>query len=219
MDTIALHGVDDATTAALLESASAVVVERGQRVFTEGEPAGGIYLVMSGKIKISRRTPTGAETLLAVLGPGQLFGELSVLDGAPRSASAQAVTAAELRELTQERIRDLVAVRPEIAQWLLLQLARRLRVINDVAADLVFSDVPTRVARVLLNLARDFGVDAATGVRVDHGLTQLELAQLAGAARETVNKALATFAFQGWLTLRSRSVLIHDLPALQRRAG
>jgi CRP/FNR family cyclic AMP-dependent transcriptional regulator len=196
-----------------------VILRRGQSVVTEGEADGAVYLVTSGKVKISRRTTSGGEGLLALLGPGQVFGELSLLDGAPRSASARAVTGATVQELTQERLHDLLRERPEIAHWMLQQLARRLRHTNDVVAELVFSDVPSRMAQILVNLAREFGVDAADGVQVEHGLTQLELAQLAGAARESVNKALASFVNRDWVTLSSRSVVIHDLEALRRRAG
>ena len=203
----------------MLEAARTVSLTRGQSVFTEGDPGGPVYLVTSGKVKISGWTSTGGEGLLAVLGPGHIFGELSILDGEPRSASAQALGRATVEELTQERLRELIDDRPEVALWMLQQLARRLRHANDVVADLVFSDVPARVAQILVNLADEFGVESADGVQVEHGLTQLELAQLAGAARESVNKALASFAGRSWVTLATRSILIHDVDALQRRAG
>ena len=101
---------------------------------------------------------------------------------------------------------------------LLTQLAGRLRKANDVVADLVFSDVPGRVAKALLDLADRFGRTADDGVHVHHDLTQEELAQLVGASRETVNKALADFASRGWLRLEPRSVVIMDVERLARRA-
>ena len=105
-----------------------------------------------------------------------------------------------------------------VARGLLAQIAGRLRKANDVNADLVFSDVPGRVAKALLDLADRFGRTADDGVHVHHDLTQEELAQLVGASRETVNKALADFASRGWLRLEPRSVVIMDVERLQRRA-
>ena len=105
-----------------------------------------------------------------------------------------------------------------MALGLLSQIAARLRKANDVNADLVFSDVPGRVAKALLDLADRFGRTADDGVHVHHDLTQEELAQLVGASRETVNKALADFASRGWLRLEARAVLIQDVERLKRRA-
>ena len=108
---------------------------------------------------------------------------------------------------------------PRSPASLLGALARRLRRTNEAMADLVFSDVPGRVAKALLDLASRFGVEAEDGLRVTHDLTQEELAQLVGASRETVNKALADFASRGFLRLEARAVVILDIERLTRRAG
>jgi len=105
-----------------------------------------------------------------------------------------------------------------VAEQLLAALARRLRRTNEAMADLIFSDVPGRVAKQLLDLARRFGVETPDGLRVAHDLTQEELAQLVGASRETVNRALADFASRGWLRLEPRSVVLMDIERLARRA-
>ena len=97
-------------------------------------------------------------------------------------------------------------------------VAQRLRRINDIKADLVFTDVPGRVAKALLDLGSRFGVQQDNGLQVNHDLTQEELAQLVGASRETVNKALADFASRGWLRLDGKSVIILDPERLARRA-
>ena len=112
-----------------------------------------------------------------------------------------------------------LAEHPEVANKLLAALARRLRRTNEAMADLVFSDVPGRVAKALLDLASRFGVPTDDGLRVTHDLTQEELAQLVGASRETVNKALADFAGRGFLRLEGRAVVILDIERLTRRAG
>ena len=110
------------------------------------------------------------------------------------------------------------AGRPEVAKALLAALATRLRRTNEHLADLVFTDVPGRVAKALLDLANRFGRPVEEGVMVSHDLTQEELAQLVGASRETVNKALADFATRGWLRLEARAVLLLEVDRLKRRA-
>ncbi len=205
--------------AGLTERLTRRVVRRGEVIFAEGEPGDAVHLVLNGKIKISRAAPDGRENLLAVMGPGDVFGELSLFDPGPRTASASAVVDTDLASLGHQDLTYWLGHRPEAAQLLLRVLARRLRRTNDAMSDLVFTDVPGRVAKALLGLAGQFGATDETGaVHVEHGLTQEELAQLVGASRETVNKALADFASRGWLRLESRAVTLLDTDRLGRRA-
>src|SRR5262249_55066139 len=115
-------------------------------------------------------------------------------------------------------LEDVLLCRPTLALLLLKELAQRLRVITDTATNLIFTDVPGRVAKALLELGDKFGVKQVDGVQVTHDLTQEELAQLVGASRETVNKALADFVGRGWIQLSAKSVLIIDAERLRRRA-
>ena len=131
-----------------------------------------------------------------------MFGELSLFDPRPRTASAVAVTDSKLAGLGHDYLRHWLTGVTDVAMHLLQALAQRLRRANDVMADLVFTDVPGRVAKALLDLADRFGEEQEEGLQVHHDLTQEELAQLVGASRETVNKALADFAARGWLQLR-----------------
>ena len=211
-------GLDDEVAAALESSMSSASLRRGEILFNEGDDGNQLYVVTEGKIKLGRTSPDGRENLLAILGPGQMFGELSFFDPGPRSATATAVTDVELKSLGHEALSPVLDAHPDVAHALLNQLAGRLRRTNEVVGDLVFSDVPGRVAKALLDLASRFGRRADDGVHVNHDLTQEELAQLVGASRETVNKALADFASRGWLRLEPRSVVILDLERLQRRA-
>ena len=170
-------------------------------------------------MKLGRTSADGRENLLAILGPGQMFGELSLFDPGPRSATVTAVTDATFA-LALPRGPPALARGPA-RRWpagCSPSSPARLRKANDVVADLVFSDVPGRVAKALLDLADRFGRTADDGVHVHHDLTQEELAQLVGASRETVNKALADFASRGWLRLEPRSVVIMDVDRLRRRA-
>jgi CRP/FNR family transcriptional regulator, cyclic AMP receptor protein len=147
-----------------------------------------------------------------------MFGELSLFDPRPRTSTASAVTEVTVAALGDEALRPWLMERPEVSMHMLRALARRLRRANDVTADLVFTDVPGRVAKNLLDLAERFGEQDNAGLHVHHDLTQEELAQLVGASRETVNKALADFAARGWLQISARSVLILDPERLRRRA-
>ena len=211
-------GLDDDGAKALSSAMGTVRLARGEVLFREGDNEARLYIVVAGKIKLGRSGSAGRENLLAVLGPGQMFGELSVFDPGPRSSTATAVTASEVRTLEHDELMGWLADRPEVARNLLSQLAARLRRANDVVADLVFSDVPGRVAKQLLELARRFGDRKDDGVHVHHDLTQEELAQLVGASRETVNKALADFAARGWIRLEPRSVTLLDVERVERRA-
>ncbi len=210
--------LDDEAASALRSSMSENRLRRGEVLFHEGDPGDKLYIVTDGKVKLGRSSSDGRENLLAILGPGQMFGELSLFDPGPRSATVTAVTETSFLSLSHDDLLRWLEGRPGVSLGLLAQLAARLRKTNEVVADLVFSDVPGRVAKALLDLADRFGRTADDGVHVHHDLTQEELAQLVGASRETVNKALADFASRGWLRLEPRSVVIHDVERLRRRA-
>lgn len=193
-------------------------VPRGDAIFTEGEPGDRMYVILNGKVKLGQTSTDGRESLLAVLGPGEVFGELSLFDPGPRTATATAVTDVVVIGLGHDNLRPWLAGRPEVAESLLQALAQRLRRTNETLADLVFSDVPGRVAKLLLELADKFGQPGPDGILVHHDLTQEELAQLVGASRETVNKALADFTQRGWIVVDQREVVLVDMDRLARRA-
>jgi CRP-like cAMP-binding protein len=210
--------LDEEAAAALRASMTETRLSRGQVLFAEGDAGDRLYVIVEGKIKLGRTSGDGRDNLVAVLGPGEMFGELSLFDPGPRTATASALTDARLQEMGHDDLRPWLTGRPEVASQLLRALAQRLRRTNESLADLVFSDVPGRVAKALLDLSQRFGVPAEDGLHVTHDLTQEELAQLVGASRETVNKALADFASRGWLRLEARAVVIRDAERLARRA-
>lgn len=208
----------EAETHSLLASMTRMELQRGNVLFDEGQPGDRLYVISEGKIKLGRSSGDGRENLLAVLGPGEMFGELSLFDPGPRSLSASAVSDSVLYELGHSALVAALEENPKVAKHLLTALARRLRRTNEALADLVFSDVPGRVAKALLDLSTRFGEEVDEGVRVAHDLTQEELAQLVGASRETVNKALADFAGRGWVRREGRAVVLLDMDRLERRA-
>jgi CRP/FNR family cyclic AMP-dependent transcriptional regulator len=210
--------MDRDQTRVLQASLTPLELPRGEVLFHEGERGDRLYVIERGKIKLGRRSNDGRENLLAVLGPGEMFGELSLFDPGPRTATATVVADARLQELGHPDLVAWLQSNPTVAKHLLQALARRLRRTNEALADLVFSDVPGRVAKSLLDLSTRFGEQVDDGLRVAHDLTQEELAQLVGASRETVNKALADFAARGWVRREGRAVVLLDVDRLERRA-
>jgi len=212
--------LDDNGAAALRATMVQSTVARGEVVFAEGDSGDRLFVVLDGKVKLGQTSGDGREQVMAVLGPGEMFGELSLFDPGLRTSTATAVTDTVLLGLGQSDLRPWLTGRPEVAEALLGALAQRLRRTNEAMADLVFSDVPGRVAKALLELSHKFGEAQPDGSRlVAHDLTQEELAQLVGASRETVNKSLADFAQRGWLRLEARAVILLDVERLERRAG
>ena len=210
--------LDDAAAASLRASMDTVKIAKGSILFKEGDDGEHLYVIVEGKIKLGTSSGDGRENLLSILGPGEMFGELSLFDPGPRTSSATAVTDAKVLSLSHGKVIPWLKQNPDVALQLLARLAQRLRRTNEAVGDLVFSDVPGRVAKALIDLGDRFGKTSAEGLLVNHDLTQEELAQLVGASRETVNKALADFAGRGWLKLDGRSVLITDVDRLSKRS-
>lgn len=212
------QGVDPSAVRFLIEQLDSVTFPRGTTIFDEGEPGDRLYIIISGKVKLARHSVDGRENLLTVMGPSDMFGELSIFYPGPRTSSAICVTEVTAATMDSGMLQQWITEHPEIPQQLLRVLARRLRRTNNSLADLIFTDVPGRVAKALLQLANRFGTQEGGALRVHHDLTQEEIAQLVGASRETVNKALAEFAHRGWIRLEGKSVLISDTERLAKRA-
>jgi CRP/FNR family transcriptional regulator, cyclic AMP receptor protein len=213
-----MQGVEPRAVAALTRYLHPVEFPRRRAVFAQGEPGDRLYIVISGKVKLSRRSSDGRENILAVMGPSDMFGELSIFDPGPRTSSATTITKVRAVSMDRDALRAWITNRPEIAEQLLRVLARRLRRTNDNLADLIFTDVPGRVAKQLLQLAKRFGTQEGGALRVTHDLTQQEIAQLVGASRETVNKALVNFSERGWIRCNGKSIWIADSERLSKRA-
>ncbi len=194
---------------------------KGDAIFNEGDEGHRMYLLERGRVKLVRHSNDSRVQLLSIHTPGEILGEIPVFDpnGGPRTASAIAITSnTRVLWLENDVLFAWLNNHPLVAVEMLQVLAARLRANNERISDLVFMDVPARLAKTLLNLASRFGEPITQGLLVEHNLTQEELAQLVGSSRETVNKALMDFANRGWIIRQGRSIIIYKPGMLIRRA-
>ncbi|HEY8300267.1 MAG TPA: Crp/Fnr family transcriptional regulator [Jatrophihabitans sp.] len=181
----------------------------GQVLFTEGDPSAHLVLVRSGRVRVLVSSERGDELVLTVLGAGDAFGELSVLDGLPRSATAEALDAAEVVLLPADAVRAVLDAHPAALLAVTQQLAAQVRRITGSAADLVFLDLPRRLAKLVL--ARANGTATA-----ELGVSQSGLAAQLGTTRQSVNKALSGLTTRGWISTSGTVVTVLDEAALRR---
>jgi CRP/FNR family transcriptional regulator, cyclic AMP receptor protein len=186
---------------------------RGQIVFTRSDPGDTVIVVVSGRVKVTVRSADGAELTLAVIPPGGVLGELGVVDGGPRSADAETLEECQLLLIPREAIRDVCARVPSAAQALTNSIAATLRRLTEATADLVFLDLPRRVAKILLS--QPTGDDGIIRFR----MSQEELAHQVGSTRQSVNAALRGFERRGWIEMHDRAVIVKQPAALGRFAG
>lgn len=205
-----------------LEALAAAAHERhyrhGEVIFRKDDPGDQFHVIMEGKVRIVLPSPDGEEVTLAILGPSEIFGELSLLDGEPRSATAIAGEDARTVVIKREDFSAWLATRPAAAITLLETLSRRLRRSDDLLADVAFLNVPGRLAKKLVDLARLYGRDGPPGQPVQVRLTQGELASTIGVTRESVNKHLRYFSSQGWVAVSKGRITIRDAHALEEQA-
>jgi CRP-like cAMP-binding protein len=184
-------------------------------IFHQGDPGTTLYLIETGEVKLTVTADTGKEVILALLGPGAFFGELSLLDGEPRSANAVARVDCKLGVLDREHLLRVLAEHPPATASLLSVVARRLRRTTAQVHDAVFLDIPARLAKVLLQLTETKS-QSPDGLLSPPKLTQEELADLVGGTRESINKCLGIFARQG-LVRRHRGMVTVLMPEELRK--
>jgi CRP/FNR family transcriptional regulator/CRP/FNR family cyclic AMP-dependent transcriptional regulator len=186
-----------------------------QIIFHLGDPGGLLYVIVEGKVKITTSTPDGQEALLAILGAGDFFGELALLDDAPRSATAEAIEPTETVTLHRHEFISFINTHPAFAYHVMQTLARRIRHLNDQISDVFFLDLNGRLARTLLNLAERHGRSVDDGLLIDLSLTQTDLADMTGATRVSINKTLGRFRRAKWVQVKGRQIVLRDPTALQ----
>jgi CRP-like cAMP-binding protein len=190
---------------------------RGEVIFHAGDPGDALFIIVSGEVKISLPSEGGDEAILVRLRQGDVFGELALLDGAPRSATATALGAVETVVLPRDRFRELIAEEPAVRDALLASLAAELRRLTTQVEELHFLDITGRLAACLVRLATDRGTTLDGGdIRLGASLTQGELAAMVGSTRQSVNKLLGQFTDDGYLRLDRDGIVVMDLEGLAR---
>lgn len=192
---------------------------RGEVIFRQGDPGDALHIVLGGRVKISTISEAGAEAILTTLRPGEWFGALALLDGAPRSASATAVDATETLVLPRDRFRQLIDEVPAIRDHVLMALARELRRLTRHVEELHFLDIAGRLAARLADLADEQGTPVECGERrLDGPITQGDLAAMVGSTRQSVNRFLGLLVADGLIRIEREAIVILDLDGLRRAA-
>lgn len=192
--------------------ARAVVVDKG-------EPGAQLFVVTSGRLKVVTPGAEGADTTFSILGPGDVFGEIALLDGHVRSARVTAIEPCHLIVIDREPFLAFLRNSPDLAIGMLAVLARRVRVLSERAEDAAFLDVPARLAKQIVKLAERYGEPTSGGLRVALRISQHELGELVGATRESVNKHLAAWGRKRIVARESGRLIVRDLAALRMLGG
>jgi len=189
-------------------------------VVTQGDPAHSLFAIVRGRLKVSSCGPDGRDVVLGIMSEGEVFGEIALLDGGMRSATCTAIEACELLAIERSQFLQMLEQTPAIAVKLLHVLSGRLRRLSQRSEDAAFLDVPSRLARSLLDLASRFGerTSSTTGVYIALKLSQQELGDLVGATRESVNKHLSDWSRQGFLQMHGGRMVISDIDSVRRLA-
>ncbi|WP_348944365.1 Crp/Fnr family transcriptional regulator [Chitinibacter sp. FCG-7] len=190
------------------------LVRAKQVVLAQGELSDEMYAVIHGRLKVMRSNSEGRELTLAILEAGEVFGELAMLDGGPRTATIEALEDCELLVLQRAMVDQYLNAHPLVMRSMIQTLCERLRSADELVQDTLFLPLPQRLAKVLRQLAQNHGDETAEGIRIDLKLTQQELANFVGATRESVNKQLSAWESQQWLSMRGGYILISHLNSL-----
>jgi len=185
-------------------------------IYAKGSPGNSMMAVLRGTAKMSSVSAEGKEIVLNIMHPGEIFGEIGLLDGGERSADAVAMTNCELLVLHRRDFLPILERRADICMMLLRILCQRLRQTSEQVEDVLFRHLESRIAKNLLHLAESAGLHEVQGLSVDVHLSQRELGNIAGGSRESVNKILQSWHRAGLITLGKGSIVIRDIAAIER---
>ncbi len=201
----------------LLAPARVERLDEGRVLFRKGDPGDRLYVVLAGRISIGTTSEEGKEVVFNVLGRGEVFGEIALLDGKARTADATAMAECHLLVLDRSDFMPFLESHPEVAARLIAVLCERVRWVSESYEDALFMDLPARLAKRLLRLAESYGEPAEeSAIRIEFPLSQQELAKMAGVSREAVNKVMRAWQTQGLIAHDHSHVTILDEPRLKR---
>ena len=189
--------------------------KQGETIFQQGDPGEVLYLIESGQVRIFVHGRDGQELSVILHGAGDFFGEMALIDDLPRSASAVATEGTAVYVLARDRFRDHMRRSSHLAMNFMKSLSLRVRYSSELMGNLALLDVPSRLARKLLDLAQTHGEETADGIRINPTLTQSDLASMIGTTRESINKSLGYFKRQDLIRVEQGSITILDREALK----
>ncbi len=184
-------------------------------LFLKGDTGTGLYGVLSGKVKISIDSPSGKELIIGFMEPGDIFGEIALFDGKPRTANATVVGPTRLLSIPHRDFIPFLEKKPEVFLYFMNLVCERLRATNQVLEDSSFLELPERLAKKLVDLTEKSRSGAQSGAPSSLKLSQQELGKMMGISRESINKQLQVWRKKGWVELERGQIVIHDLEALQ----
>lgn len=211
-------GIDAPTAQEVANRLVRKTFKRGQALFHQGDPGDSLYIVVDGSVAIVMGSENGERMVLTTLHSPDVLGEISLLDGGTRSATAEAVEETVTLMLSRVAFLELMREHPALVDHAMRSLGALVRRLSEQAADFVFLDLGGRIAKVLLRLAED-RVGEADDVPVEVAVTQVQLAEMAGGSRQSVNQIMQGFAQRGYVELHGRRVVICCPEQLRRRAG
>lgn len=214
-----LSGLDDAQMAELVALGRVSRFIEGQTVFTKGDPGDCLYAILKGQIAVSTSSVDGKTMLLNILNPGDVLGEIALLDGKERTAGAAALRPSELFRIDRPEFISFLENHPKLCIQMMAVLCERLRWVSENIEDAVFHDVPRRLARRILLLVDTYGQRNAAGIRVNQAVSQESLAAMLGVTREMVNKSLRALRNSGAITYTKGFIVVTDLHLLKDMAG
>ena len=191
-------------------------VKKRQPLYLPGDPSSNVYLLKKGRVKIANTAPNGKEVTFDILEPGEVFGELDVLEDAPRSTSAETLDDAVICVIPRKDFDQYLAMHPTVMFKLTKLIGLRLKKIQSRVEDLVFREVPARLAHLLSELGKTEGVVEKQGIRLKVKLTHQEMANLIGCSRETVSTTMGQFRNDGLLQINGRTITILKPDGLAR---
>jgi CRP/FNR family transcriptional regulator, cyclic AMP receptor protein len=211
--------VDDETLARCIDSLRSRRYRRNETIFHQGDPGDSLYVIEAGSVKIVLPDPEGEEgAIIATLGPGDFFGELALLDGEEHSATAIALENTEALVLRRDAFERLVDEDPNLRRALFAGLVGELRRLTYHVGELHFLNLPGRLARRIVRMAREADPTAQGEIRLSWPFSQSELASMIGGTRQTVNRLLAEFTTEGLIRIEKETLVVPDIDRLERAA-
>lgn len=191
--------------------------DKGQVIFYEGDLGGSLYVIVSGTVKIVMMAEDGREHILGLLHEGDYFGEVSLIDGEPRSATSIALSSAGVIMISRDDFIRILRENPEMSLKIMITLCQRLRNTDKRIESLAFLSAPGRVAQALLNLADEYAPKQVTEIVIPHKITRQEFASIAGTSRETLTRVLMDFQDDGLISIEKNTITLHERNRLKSK--